>query len=642
MTVLKRYSKPRGAGDQASGGRGKLLKSVSGLSQTEVLVRETLQNTWDARREGCRPTYGVRLRKLSLENRRTLREQVFSDTPEYLPDLHRSLTEDNTYVLEIYDRGTVGLNGPIRANEAAAPGEANNFNPLVFDLGTTKEAEDSGGTYGFGKNAAFEASSSHSLVYWSATENSEGEIEHRLIASALGDPYEITGERYTGNHWWGDPGEDQIAPLIGHAARELGESLFDAHFGEDAETEERGTSILIISPSVEDAETGRRTPVRTEEQAEDLIRQICHSVARHAWPKVIPDSSGETPMTINVFHEDQNLSVEADIQRRYSRYGAALAQVRQAQGEGYAPDDPILKPGPGHLASITHPIKLNKVGSETAGLRREFWGSRNDRIAGHLTLMRTTHLLDNDRSDRVPMNQLALMRSKTELIVAYKGPRPEETANFSWHGVFKPTPEVDRHFAAAEPATHDDWKPGNAASEISTSIVERTIKQIRKRVSEFLDVDGRPQREGSLSVKQIANSLSAFAPAGTIEQQPDRPGPTSRTSSHRRSSRHELVAIEGSRELRQEKTLASDQEIAFNVSPQANGPVEVRITLTARTPEGAIKVDDSEFSVRWYAAETLLGIDKAISVGPGFAGRVVLHIPFAAQTSVSLTGEQTQ
>lgn len=644
MTVLKRYSKPHGAGDQASGGRDKLLKSTTNLSRTELLIRETLQNSWDAREDGWRPAYGVRLRKLTPEARRILRQQVFNDHFSHLESLRQSLEEDDTFVLEIYDRGTVGLNGPIRASEAAAPGEPNNFNPLVFDIGTTKDAEDSGGTYGFGKTAAFEASAANSLVYWSATVNSDGELEHRLIASTLGNPYEIAGERYTGAHWWGDPDEDEIMPLVGAAAQELGESLFQVHFGEDDDDPELGTSILILDPFVDmpssDDGVGRRLRVRTEEQAEALVQQICESLSRHAWPKVTPDASGGTPMIIDVFHEDRDLEITADIQRRYSRYGTALAHVRQAQGERYSPDAAVLKQYTGQLKVETRPIILNRVPLETPDRRKDFWGSRSDRVAGHLTLMRTAHVLDDSQDNRAPMNKLALMRSRAELVVAYDDMRSGEPGDFSWHGVFKPTPEVDRHFAAAEPSTHDAWTPNIAVSEISKSIVHRTLQQIRKRVSEFLDVDGRPASDGGLSVKRFANSLSAFAPAGTVDDEPSSERSRTRTRTSRRSGKRELVLIEGHREIARPGSVEADQEISFSVSPRAADPVKVSITVTARTPEGSIKVDESEFEVQWFEADTLVGMDKTISVKPGFTGRVVLSIPFAAQTAVSLTGEQ--
>lgn len=640
MTVLKRYSKPHEAGDQASGGRDKLLKSTANLSRTELLIRETLQNSWDAREEGWRPAYGVRIRRVSSEVRRTLRQRVFSSRYDNLPSLRRSLEEDNTYVLEIYDRGTVGLNGPVRANEAAAPGEPNNFNPLVFDIGTTKDADDSGGTYGFGKTAAFEASSANTLIYWSATENQYGEIEYRLIASALGDPYTVGNRRYTGAHWWGDPEKNEIMPLIGHAAQELGESLFDVHFGSDGEDHEKGTSILILDPTVDNPETGRRTPVRTDKEAELLAKTICESLALHAWPKVIPDSSGETPMIIDVYHNDVNLGVTEDTQIRYSRYGTALAHVRRLQGEPYSSGSAILKPYTGQLDLRDYPITLNRVSMETPATKAEFWGSRNDRVAGHLVLMKTVHVLDDDRTKGAPMNQLALMRSRAELLVAYDDMRSPDAADFSWHGVFKPTPEVDRHFARTEPSTHDAWTPNIAGSDISKSIVDRTLKQIQRRVSEFLDVDGKPERDGGLSVKKFANSLSGFAPAGVIEQVPSGRRGTSQTGVRRRPAKRELVTIDGYREIVRSDSLEADQEITFSVSPRADDPVEVSIAVKAQTPEGSIKVEDTEFEVQWFSGDRLLSIDKTVSVEPGFSGRVVLSLSFAAQASVSLTGKQ--
>ena len=62
LSTLGRYSKPRGAGDQTSGGRGKLLRPTSDLSRVGIVVRETLQNKgprlgsslWSTRLQGER------------------------------------------------------------------------------------------------------------------------------------------------------------------------------------------------------------------------------------------------------------------------------------------------------------------------------------------------------------------------------------------------------------------------------------------------------------------------------------------------------------------------------------------------------------------------------------------------------------
>lgn len=640
MTVLKRYSKPREAGDQASGGLGKLLKS--NLSRTELLVRETIQNSWDAREDGWRPAYGARLRKLTPEVRRILRQQIFSSDYDRLPLLRRSLEDDNTYALEIYDRGTVGLNGPIRASEAAMPGEPNNFTPLVFDIGTTKDSEDSGGTYGFGKNAAFEASSANTIVYWSATENRSGELEHRLIASTLGDPYEVAGKRYTGAHWWGDPEQDDIMPLTGDAAQELGERLFDVHFGSDEGDPEKGTSILILDPFVDlfdsREEDVQRQRVRTREQAEALVRQICDALSVHAWPKVIPEGNGQTPMIISVFLEDRDMEIEPEIQSRYARYGSALAHVRQEQGEEYSPHDALLKAYPGRLHVRTWPIQLRSIPLEKAHSHREFFGSRRDRIVGHLTLMKSVHMNENDQVARAPMNKLALMRSKAELIVTYDDKGSSETAGLTWHGVFKPTPEVDRHFAAAEPATHDVWKPEFAVSEISRSVVSRTLEQIRKRVSEYLDVDGRPEKDAGLPVKKFANSLAAFTPAGTVESTILGPKPRQPRQSLNSHEKQDLITITDFREIRRSGVLIPDRKIEFSVSPQASEQVTATINVKAHTPEGTLAVDESEFEVQWFDGQNLIGMEKSIIVEPGFSGQVVLSIPFTAEVAVSLMG----
>lgn len=138
---LRRYSKPRGPGDQTSGGRGKLLNTQGHLTRLDVLVRETLQNSWDAAdHENWFPAYGASIRRADTSVREILSTQIFTEITEDLKlgKLQAALTSPDLHVVEIFDRGTTGLNGPVRSGEAAPPGQPNNFNAFVFDIGTTK------------------------------------------------------------------------------------------------------------------------------------------------------------------------------------------------------------------------------------------------------------------------------------------------------------------------------------------------------------------------------------------------------------------------------------------------------------------------------------------------------------------------
>lgn len=666
---LKRYSKPHGAGDQTSGGRGKLLKSNSNLSRTELLVRETLQNSWDAREQGWYPAFGIRLHKLSPETRAILLKQVFTETDHNLDKLRQSLNNEDCHVLEIYDRGTVGLNGPVHPSKAPEPGEPNNFTPLVFDIGTTKTAEGSGGTYGFGKTAAFEASAAHAVVYWSATSNRQDELEHRLIAASLHEPYHIGGKRYTGAHWWGVPSEGAVIPLTGSDAEELGEKLFHTHFGfEEDGDPEKGTSILIIDPIVSikenNASEETRVAVRTREHVETLLQQLKEAIARHAWPKFILDEQDEPPMSIELLHDElaleiEELDVAEYVDQNYGDYGYSLAQIRKEQGTDYADDSPALARNERPLTSQTFDIVLGKTPLEDQHGREKLYGKRDSRLVGHLHLFRYANL-DAASATVAPMRSVALMRSLPELVVSYEKFGIQDDDIITWHGVFKPVPEVDHHFGATEPPTHDAWVPNNAESEVSSSVVDRTLKAIKRRVSEFLGQSIKAEGVQGISVRKIARSLAGFMPVGAPADD-NREAPSQRQQSPAGARQKDYVTVlqaidvkAQSRGQVQGSSPAILQDIYFEVSQSAPGDIRLSISVEAQTASGKmpLSAEDNDFSATWFKTFESQPLQhqptfvpcppndtESLIVPPGFKGKVRLSVEDPVDALVKITGE---
>ncbi|GAA4510806.1 hypothetical protein [Brevibacterium yomogidense] len=600
MTRLKIYSKPRGAGDQTSGGRGKLLRSASDLTRVQVLVRETLQNSWDAKLDEWVPAYGVYVHKPSAEAKRTLSEDVFTDVPPSLEVLRKSLEHPETRVMEIYDRGTTGLDGPFRAGEAADPGAPNNFNSFVFDIGTTKAGGNSGGTFGFGKTATFEVSHAHSVVYWSVCRNDEGELENRLIAAALHDPYDDGGARYTGAHWWGDPGEDEIVPLRGDAARELGERLFRTPFSE--EDEETGTSILVIDPEVrvrlEEESANERVQVHDEVLEDLLVDEVVKSLAENAWPKAISKGGDYPPMIFHVYRRGEEVEVSELIRVAFERYANSLTTVRSYLGqlEGDAPPQTIQV-----LKEKLEPIVLRPARSFPDS-HETFFGERTDNIAGYLHLMLT---LDNptDRTAEgskglsAPKDRLCLMRSGPELVVYYDPVVDVEFSGLQWTGVFKPTPECDFHFASSEPPTHDTWMPNTSDTETSAYMVRKTLDQIKRKTRSFLEMQRVGQAAESRSVRDVANALRGFVPLGTEE-----PEMQEEPASRKRSARRARTISDRPRVEVIDYHAAPTGDgfiIQFHVEGSEEDEYVVRASPSAQTADGSMLLEEREFSVAW-------------------------------------------
>lgn len=633
LQKLSRYSKPRRPGDQTSGGRGKLLRATADLTRVELLIRETLQNSWDAREEDWYPAYGVRLDRLDKFKRVLLLDHVFTDLPESLEQIRASLNSPDVHVVEIYDRGTTGLDGPFRASEEAADGMPNNFNSFVFDIGTTSDSEISGGTFGFGKTATFEVSKAHSVVYWSRCRGSDGQLEYRLIASSLHDDYAEAGKRYTGAHWWGVATNDDVVPLRGQAAEALGNALFRNPFGED----ETGTSILIIDPEISvtgdsDGPVNERTPVRTDEHGDELVRQISDALAYNAWPKTISADGVHPPMIFELYRNDESQEVAATIRSRWSRWADALIQVRRLQGQQSVESEPERPAG--ILREVTRPISLRPRSLNAT--REEVFGDRSDNVVGHLHLVSSIGEAGPERP-AVPSNKLCMMRSDAELVVRYEEFADSEDDGLQWHGVFKPTPQCDRHFSATEPSTHDSWNPRAAEKEVSTYVVEKALQQVRLKTMKFLSDAGSEQRDGERSVRMVALALRSFMPLG---ESPDQNSAGGSVASSKRSRNNRRAESGAALSVLRAVPLEQGHGQQMTIMPEAEeGRTAISATAAvyAKTSEGRMLLKDSEISVTWqpHGKPSAIGSRCILEVGCPVRLELRTLVPMALEIDLS-------
>ena len=639
LSALKRYSKPRGAGDQTSGGRGKLLRPTSALSRLELLVRETLQNSWDARDDDWTPAYGVRVYRMDHVVKQMLRENVFTELPESLSDLADCLRSPDVHAIEIFDRGTVGLNGPFRASEVARNGEKNNFNSFVFDIGSTKSSGRSGGTFGFGKTASFEVSNAHSVVYWSRCLTQDDEVEHRLIACALHDEYEEGNARFTGAHWWGDPDDDDIVPLRGEAAAAMGEEIFRTHFGDTEEGDpETGTSILILDPVITvgiDDDLDARVPVRTDEHSEALIQQVSDAVAHSAWPKVVPNGEESRPMIVELYENRAEKPVVDLALSQYGHFASGLNSIRQLQGqlkEDYSVSLPF-----GAVRSQSFPITLSPRGAMRTK-KEEMFGGRTDNTIGHLFLIESAEL-DTQVASSVPKNVICMMRSEAELVVNYNPVVETESGILQWHGVFKPTPECDRHFAASEPPTHDRWTPDAADSEASRYVVRRALDLIGTKTKAFLSENKVQPKDQEQSVRKVALGLRSFVPLGLPPEDEtvrDSPRRRARQSGGSKRGRGTEVAIVRSGQLPN----GGGQVIDVLPTSKECRLVALTAEIFAITSDGRLALDEDELTVTWRSGGRVLEVGTDCVVAPGEEVQLRLDTRTPAALEISIKAEE--
>lgn len=638
--ALDRFSKPHGHGDVSGKGLGRLMGATN-LTVVELLVRETIQNSWDARLPGARPEYGAIASFLTPTQLDVLREQLFADLPPSSP-LETSLNQRELAGVEIFDRGTKGLDGPLDPRSDAVDSTRSNFVKLVFDIGSTKAAgQGSAGTYGFGKTAAFTAGESKSVVYWSACEDQNGEVQHRLIGVCHGHEYTHADARYTGVHWWGRTAEDgTIWPVVGDEARRIGERLFSRRF-EDGET---GTSILVLDPLVahrpmsdngepEGSDYEGSSAVRSRGQLTELRRQIAEAASKFAWPKLTAPSEGEhPPMAFHIGGRDDPDPDEIAGGPDLTAYKATLNALRAFQSQ----DETMTWRG-------NHQVDGDLLDIHCRAIRVRQSG-RNVRV-GDLAVARRYNLTTDasESSGSWTVNHLCNMRHDAELVVEYI-PRDEIDATaWTWFAVFKPRPDYDDHFAAAEPPAHDAWRPGAGMPEDAQYTVTRAQANVTARLREILRTRRDVAQVSGHSTLRVANKLRSLVPVPTADDSvaPEGRGRgASRSGTGAGGARSRNLAFVES--ARPGEVLGGRQHYAIRLRSSDAGGSDVRVALEvrARTAQGTDELEPQDVRIDASSRATHVeGAKARFVIPPGDAEDVDVQVPEGVALSVDVTGE---
>ncbi|WP_338538356.1 hypothetical protein N5P18_00325 [Janibacter terrae] len=488
MPRLDWFPKQFSQGDIDGQGARRLLGQPN-VPLSSVLVRETAQNSWDAKGAGAALTFVLNLRKLTPGERSVLHGNVLSGGVHQLGD---PAPHTDSWVLEVADRGTIGLMGPVRSDLARRLGERTNFIDLIFNIGAPRDLKLSGGTYGFGKTISYVASSLGVVVFWSRCSH-DGELQHRFIASGMGESFNHGGRRYTGRHWWGrtvDSGE-RVEPVLGDQAQLLGEALFDRTF----RAQETGTSMLIVAPKMPDGPTAFAT-------------ELSLAASWHLWPKLVPDLDGNLPMRIEV----------------------------QLEGEKIGPQDPADHPVlEGMVRALRGVRAVQSGGGAPPGVTvREIRSERPIKLIGHLGLTMSgaaedeTSVTDEGVGVPSPSHHVALMRHEAELVVKYQAGIPLGANDLQWTGVFKPVVETDDSFAAAEPPAHDDWVPAAVTDRAMKRDVNVGQKRIKSACDDFVlphkKETGNHHTESGAALGESLADLVGAVPGATPRRKAGRGG----------------------------------------------------------------------------------------------------------------------
>jgi hypothetical protein len=108
------------------------------------------------------------------------------------------------------------------------------------------------------------------------------------------------------------------------------------------------------------------------------------------------------------------------------------------------------------------------------------------------------------------------MRNAAELTVTDREYPNYRNMIGEWVGVFKPVPEMDADFSAAEPPTHDSWNP-SALEPAQKRLVNTGLRRIGEEVRTFLapaeSVDAEPPEGAASKLASVLGVLAAPASA---------------------------------------------------------------------------------------------------------------------------------
>lgn len=450
------------------------------LDRLSLLVREAVQNSWDAGAGNGPVLFSLDSWVLAPPQLAVLRDRVFRQRAP-ATGITEVLEAGEVRVLAIQDGGTVGLGGPTRADIEGPDDDATDFVDFMRNVGQPPDHERGGGTYGFGKAAYYLASSVRAICVYTRCRY-RGAEESRFMAACLGPHFTWdeggTRRRYTGRHWWGIEADDGIVePVVGSQADEIAEALGVSRYRPGA----FGTTVLVIAPELEDGAQPLSAAVTT------LLRDF--------WPKLMDGPQGGGTMVFEVRSDGERIEVP------HPEGVPALAGFCQAfrvladAGGGEANVTNIECRNPkqelGRLALVGFPPPAETGWPPGSAEDQEEspWGE----VCRHVALLRAPNF-----------------------VVRYLPGPPVPFDQMAYAGVFKVLDDVDRVFANAEPPTHDDWIPDMLDRRHDRTFVRMAFRRIGEALRAFA---APPQPEAS-DAEEVPLGAFSHALGGLIPGEP--------------------------------------------------------------------------------------------------------------------------
>jgi hypothetical protein len=554
---LERYSEPYSAtgGLAAEGVLNQLGRPD--IEALEVLVREAVQNCWDAKRPDVgkiRVEIGRQhLGKATLD---LVRERLLVDPPKGLP-LQEELVP-GLEVLYFADFGTDGLGGPTRADQ---PGQKRDFVDFVRNIGQPPDKDLGGGSFGYGKAAFYIASSARTIIIDTLCVDPGGRLERRLIACGLGENFDDAGRPYTGRHWWGRIINGVPEPLTGVDAAAVAQVL---GLPDRSGAADLGTTVVVVAPSV--------APV-ADDGGDYTMQFIAEALAWNFWPRMI-STRGGTRRTMEFRLVDGGQDVRLPDPRTHERLRGFVEAMDRLREEPSGDDDYVMD----RVVDCRRPL----------------------RTLGRLVILKgpvapivnpTRSVPQGARITADSVHHVALMRN-AELVVKYlPGPLPT-TGRLGYSGVFRCLVDVDEAFRRSEPPTHDDWihraVPREGHQRTFVKVALDRIASFCREAAGYDGVAGAVADGDGVPLGEFADSLASLMPGidGPGARQPPSTGATG--VKKRRNAPGRTSASTASENVWVAEETASSSSVvgsAEALRPTTDEPSAPRPPLRRRYPE---------------------------------------------------------
>lgn|GEM_PF-3116450 len=473
----------------------KLLGQPS-LSSVELLVRETAQNSWDARIPGkqVQMTFKGFTAQKGSPLYSALVNGFFRDLPTKgtFDDLRRSLGQPSIPLVLIRDVNSHGLGGVTNAKVATPSTSSNRYRRFLLNVGESKHGVGAGGSYGYGRSICFRVSTCRTAVVYTRTKDDLAGFESRLVGVGFGPPFNLRGDSYNGKHWWNS--SSQLGqPITGEEADTVAESLGMTAYGE----RESGTSVLIV-----DAEC--------HFGLDDFMKAVARSIEKHLWPKYVGTS--------------EKGNVESDIMRFAVEYEGSPVPVRDERALQTTQLRDYIKA----FRRAHRRVRDRDFGDDRSALfpgraiKRKLTGNFN---LGYVYVAQGTAIpvADDVQDDDLPeskriersiaalTNHIVLLRTP-DLAVTYRDISGivDTSDNQTYCGVFKATPEGDALFQVAEPPSHEEW-----SEKCSDNESRLAVAQLNRQMRAFLQ-DRFPKRAVTVTTNEAPKSAPNATDVGRL------------------------------------------------------------------------------------------------------------------------------